>query len=40
MALSPELFVLRGNMKSWGPELIKGRPDITMETVDKFLTRM
>jgi len=27
-------------MKSWGPELIKGRPDITMETVDKFLTRM
>ena len=29
-----------GNMKSWGPELSKRRPDITMETVDKFLTRM
>ena len=28
------------NMKGWGPELIKRRPDITMETVDKFLTRM
>ncbi len=29
-----------GNMKGWGPELVKRRPDITMETVDKFLTRM
>jgi pimeloyl-ACP methyl ester carboxylesterase len=29
-----------GNMKSWGPELTKRRPDITMEAVDKFLTRM
>jgi len=29
-----------GNMKSWGPELIKRRPEITMETVDKFLTKM
>src|ERR1019366_8559798 len=28
------------NMKGWGPELIARRPDITMETVDKFLTRM
>src|ERR1700748_3354888 len=28
------------NMKGWGPELVKNRPDITMETVDKFLTRM
>jgi pimeloyl-ACP methyl ester carboxylesterase len=28
------------NMKGWGPELIKRRPDITMATVDKFLTRM
>jgi pimeloyl-ACP methyl ester carboxylesterase len=28
------------NMKGWGPELIKQRPDLTMETVDKFLTRM
>jgi len=29
-----------GNMKGWGPELVKRRPDITMDTVDKFLTRM
>jgi len=28
------------NMKNWGPELVKRRPDITMETVDKFLTKM
>jgi pimeloyl-ACP methyl ester carboxylesterase len=28
------------NMKGWGPELVKRRPEITMETVDKFLTRM
>jgi pimeloyl-ACP methyl ester carboxylesterase len=28
------------NMKTWGPELIKRRPDVTMETVDRFLTRM
>jgi len=28
------------NMKTWGPELVARRPDITMETVDKFLTRM
>jgi pimeloyl-ACP methyl ester carboxylesterase len=28
------------NMTGWGPELIKRRPDITMEMVDKFLTRM
>ena len=28
------------NMNGWGPELIKNRPDITAETVDKFLTRM
>jgi pimeloyl-ACP methyl ester carboxylesterase len=28
------------NMKGWGSELIAKRPDITMETVDKFLTRM
>src|ERR1044072_8078263 len=26
------------NMKGWGPELVKRRPEITMETVDKFLT--
>jgi pimeloyl-ACP methyl ester carboxylesterase len=29
-----------GNMKSWGPELTKRRPDIAMATVDQFLTRM
>lgn len=28
------------NIKGWGPELVKRRPDVTMETVDKFLTRM
>ena len=26
-------------MMDWGPELVKRRPDITMETVDKFLTK-
>ena len=28
------------NMKGWGPELTKRRPEISMEMVDKFLTRM
>jgi pimeloyl-ACP methyl ester carboxylesterase len=28
------------NIKGWGPELVKRRPEITMEQVDKFLTRM
>src|SRR6266487_6194840 len=28
------------NMKGWGPELVKRRSDITMEMVDRFLTRM
>jgi pimeloyl-ACP methyl ester carboxylesterase len=28
------------NMMGWGPELIKRRPEITMEIVDKFLTKM
>jgi pimeloyl-ACP methyl ester carboxylesterase len=28
------------NMKGWGPELVARRPEITMEMVDKFLTRM
>ena len=28
------------NMKGWGPELVKRRPEITMEMVDRFLTRM
>jgi pimeloyl-ACP methyl ester carboxylesterase len=28
------------NMKGWGPELVNRRPDLTMEQVEKFLTRM
>ncbi len=28
------------NMKDWGPALVKRRPEITMETVNKFLTKM
>jgi pimeloyl-ACP methyl ester carboxylesterase len=28
------------NMKGWGPGLTAKRPDVTMETVDKFLTKM
>jgi len=28
------------NIKSWGPDLVKRRPEITMEMVDKFLTKM
>jgi pimeloyl-ACP methyl ester carboxylesterase len=33
-------FFYDGNMKNWGPELVKRRPEVTMETVDEFLTRM
>src|SRR2546427_1088972 len=29
-----------GNMKTWGPALAARRPDITIEIVDKFLTKM
>jgi pimeloyl-ACP methyl ester carboxylesterase len=29
-----------GNMKGWGPELVKRRSDITMEQIDRFLTKM
>jgi pimeloyl-ACP methyl ester carboxylesterase len=29
-----------GNMKTWGPELSKRRPDITIEIIEKFLTKM
>src|SRR5881628_1576053 len=38
----PEMPTLSydNNMKGWGPELVKRRPEITMDTVDKFLTRM
>jgi len=35
----PDLFY-ENNIKGWGPELVKRRPDITMEMVDKFLTKM
>jgi pimeloyl-ACP methyl ester carboxylesterase len=28
------------NMSGWGPELVKRRPEITMDTVNKFLTKM
>ena len=35
----PDLFY-QNNIKGWAPELVKRRPDITMETIDKFLTRM
>ncbi len=30
----------QGNMKGWGPALAAKRPDIKMEMVDKFLTKM
>jgi pimeloyl-ACP methyl ester carboxylesterase len=28
------------NIKGWGPEFVKRRPDVTMATVDQFLTKM
>jgi pimeloyl-ACP methyl ester carboxylesterase len=28
------------NMTGWGPQLVERRPEITMEMVDKFLTKM
>jgi pimeloyl-ACP methyl ester carboxylesterase len=38
----PELptYNYDNNMKTWGPDLVKRRPEITMEMVDKFLTNM
>jgi pimeloyl-ACP methyl ester carboxylesterase len=38
----PEMrdYFYENNMKTWAPEIIKRRPDITMETVDRFLTKM
>jgi pimeloyl-ACP methyl ester carboxylesterase len=33
-------YFYNNNMKGWGPELVKRRPEITMATVDQFLTRM
>ena len=35
----PTLFY-DNNMTGWGPELVKRRPEITMDMVEKFLTRM
>ncbi|MEY4966016.1 MAG: hypothetical protein RL274_1599 [Pseudomonadota bacterium] len=38
----PELPTLYydNNMKGWGPDLVKRRPDISMTTVEKYLTSM
>jgi pimeloyl-ACP methyl ester carboxylesterase len=38
----PEMrdFFYENNMTGWGPEFVKRRPEIKMETVDKFLTKM
>jgi pimeloyl-ACP methyl ester carboxylesterase len=33
-------YFYNNNMKAWGPPLVARRPEITMEMVDKFLTRM
>jgi pimeloyl-ACP methyl ester carboxylesterase len=35
----PTLFY-DNNMTGWGPELVKRRPEVTMATVEKFLTKM
>jgi pimeloyl-ACP methyl ester carboxylesterase len=35
----PDLFY-QNNMKRWGPPLCERRPDVTMEMVDRFLTKM
>ena len=35
----PDLFY-DNNMKGWGPELVQRRPEITMDMVDTFLTKM
>ena len=36
---NPDLFY-NNNMERWAPELVKRRSDITLEMVDRFLTRM
>jgi pimeloyl-ACP methyl ester carboxylesterase len=38
----PEMPTLlyESGMTGWGPELVKRRPEITMEMVDRFLTKM
>ena len=35
----PTLFY-DNNMANWGPEIVKRRPQITMQTVERFLARM
>lgn len=35
----PDLFY-ENNMKGWGPALVARRPDVAMETVERFITRM
>jgi pimeloyl-ACP methyl ester carboxylesterase len=35
----PDLFY-ENNMTGWGPDLVKRRPEITLEMVDRFLTKM
>jgi pimeloyl-ACP methyl ester carboxylesterase len=35
----PDLFY-QNNITGWGPDLVKRRPEITMDTVQKFLTKM
>jgi hypothetical protein len=35
----PDLFY-QNNIKGWGPPLCERRPDVTMDMVDKFLTKM
>jgi len=38
----PEMptFLYDNSMTGWGPELVKRRPDITMDMVEKYLTKM
>ena len=38
----PEMpnLLYEGSMTGWGPELVKRRPEITMEMVEKYLTKM
>ena len=38
-AEAPDRFY-DNNMSGWGPEFVQRRPDITMEMVDAFLTKM
>ncbi len=36
---APDRFY-EGNMSGWGSEIVESRPEITMETVDAYLTKM